>query len=444
MRNSIDFTNGPIIRPLLGFTLPLFLGNILQQMYAVTDSIIVGRLLGPQLLAAIGASSPIIHLCLSVMIGFSLGVNIRVAQLFGTHEQNKMHICIVSSYIFFLSLAIVVTVFGIIFAPLILKTIETPSDVLHDAVLYLRISFAGTILMVGYNTTSAIYRGIGNSATPLFMLILSTVLNIALDFLFVIGFGWGIGGTAIATIISQGIAFTLAFLSLTRIYGHSILGKNKFHYDRTEVRQCMRIGIPSGLKSGTYWFGFVILTGLVNSYGVNAIAAFSTASKIDSFVMTPMASLSSSLSSFVGQNVGAKKPERIRKSVRASLLIGIFFATTVGVWLFFGAESAMRFFTNDSGVIAIGSRYLRIVSSLYIVYVLEEVPQGVAIGCGDTLWLLLSTVCAMWAARIPLSFYLSTHIGLDGIWYSMPSGWFVALLFCGGYYVSGFWKKRMQ
>ena len=205
MRNSIDFTNGPIIRPLLGFTLPLFLGNILQQMYAVTDSIIVGRLLGPQLLAAIGASSPIIHLCLSVMIGFSLGVNIRVAQLFGTHEQNKMHICIVSSYIFFLSLAIVVTVFGIIFAPLILKTIETPSDVLHDAVLYLRISFAGTILMVGYNTTSAIYRGIGNSATPLFMLILSTVLNIALDFLFVIGFGWGIGGTAIATIISQGM-----------------------------------------------------------------------------------------------------------------------------------------------------------------------------------------------------------------------------------------------
>ena len=179
-------------------------------------------------------------------------------------------------------------------------------------------------------------------------------------------------------------------------------------------------------------------------FGTETVAAYSIASKIDSFVQTPMISLSNALSTYVGQNVGAKKPDRIKQGVKISVLIGVLFSLIMTLTVFIFSEKLMSIFTNNIEVITIGAKYLKIVSALYLVFALQEVPQGVAVGCGDTLWLLLSTICAMWVVRLPLAYILSDKFGLNGLWFSIPSGWFIAFLFANSYVLSGYWKKKIK
>lgn len=441
-RKTIDFTEGPIGKPLLMFALPLLAGNLLQQTYSIADSVIVGRFLGNNALAAIGASSPVTRLSIAFMIGFTLGVSVVVSQHFGSHDEEGVRRTIFTSYAFFLLVSFAISIIGFILSPTILRIMDTPESALEDAISYLQLSFIGTLFMVGYNVSSSIFRGIGNSRIPLFMLLLSTIINVFLDVIFVVVLGMGVAGTAWATIISQAVSFLFSFIYFIIKYPEYVLWKKQHSLDLHLLKKILCIGVPSGLKGSMYWLGYVLITSLVNSYGTSTIAAFSIASKIDSFVQTPMTALSSSLATYVGQNVGARKADRITSGVKVGIGIAISFAIIMSTSVFILADRLMSMFTIDQEVVKIGVRYLRIVSALYIIYVLEEVPQGVAIGCGDTLWLLLSTICAMWCVRLPLSYMLSSMIGIDGIWISMPSGWFVALIFCGGYFLSGYWKRK--
>lgn len=442
-KRTVDFTKGPITKPLLLFALPMLFGNILQQMYSITDSIIVGRFLGDVALAAIGASSPVVRLSISMIIGFTLGVSVVISHYFGAHDDEGVRKAVATCCTFFFYCSIAISIIGYIATPYILKSMATPPDAMEDAIRYLRVSFIGSLLMIGYNVVNSVFRGLGNSKLPLYMLLLSTLLNVVLDVFFVFALRLGVAGSAWATVISQGIAFMLSFAYFQRMYKEYAFSFRSTHFYRGDLFRILKIGVPSGVKGSMYWLGFVLITGVVNSYGAFAIAAFSTASKIDSFVQTPMIALSSSLSTYVAQNVGAKQECRIKKGVRVSILLSLLFAFVMTVSVFFFAEKLMHLFTENESVIELGSQYLKIVSVLYIIYVLQEVPQGVAIGCGDTLWLMLSTICAMWVVRLPLCLILSNAIGLKGVWLSMPSGWFVALLFCGGYYISGYWKKRV-
>ncbi len=443
-KKTFDFTAGPIAGPLLMFALPLLAGNLLQQMYSITDSIIVGRLLGANALAAIGAASPVIRLSIALAIGFTLGVSVVISQYYGAHDEKNIRNVISTSYIFFTAIALVLTLIGVVFAPDILEMIDTPETVMGDAVGYLRLSFAGTFFLLGYNVSSAVYRGVGNSLIPLCMLLASTVLNIVLDLLFVIYLGMGVSGTAFATVLSQGISFLLSFLYFNGAYREYGIRLCSLSFRGRLLQRILKIGIPSGVKGSMYWLGFLLITSLVNSYGAIAVAAFSIVGKIDSFIQTPMISLSSSLSTYVGQNVGAKNCRRISRGVNICILISLVFAFVMTASVFLLSDCLMSLFTKEQEIIEYGSMYLKIVSVFYLVYVLQEVPQGVAIGCGDTIWLLLSTIFAMWVVRLPLSYILSARFGLNGIWLSMPSGWFVALIFCGGYYVSGYWRKKCK
>jgi putative efflux protein, MATE family len=445
MKKTIDFTQGPITVPVLRFAIPLLLGNLLQQVYSIADTVIVGHLLGSDALAAIGAASPVVRLSIALAIGFTLGVSVVVAQYFGSHQKEMVKRAISTAYLFFVALSILIMVLGVILTPFVLRRMATPDNAFKGALDYLQISFLGTVFMLGYNVSSAVYRGVGNSSLPLYMLLLSTILNVVLDLIFVVVFKMGVGGTAFATVLSQAIAFLFSAIYFEIAYKEYAIFQNRnFCFDKKYLRQIMKIGVPSGLKGAMYWLGYVLIVSLVNSYGVSAIAAFSTASKIDSFIQTPMIALSSSLSTYVGQNVGAKKAERIRQGVLCAIGLGVVFGVIMTVIVLLFAADLMKVFTSDKGVIEMGTAYLRIVASVYLIYILEEIPQGVAIGAGDTLWLLLSTICAMWAVRLPLVYFLSAKFGLVGIWYGMPSGWFVALLFCGGYYFSGFWKKKFK
>ena len=444
-RRTIDFTTGSIAKPLVAFSIPLFFGNILQQLYSITDAIIVGNLLGPDALAAIGATSPITNLSIALAIGITLGVSVTVSQFFGAHEPDKVRLTISTGYIFFFVFGLAIMLAGILLTPAILRLISTPPEIFADAVTYLRITFAGTVFLIGYNVTNSMFRGFGNSRMPLILLAVSTALNVFLDYILIRYGGMGVGGAALATITSQAVAFIFAFVVFQRSYGEFRLTiRRGKHFSRDILSDCLRIGIPSGLKGSTYWLGFVFITSVINRFGAATIAAYSIAAKIDALLQTPMISLQNGLSTFVGQNAGANKPDRIKSGVRTSMSIGFIFAIFMTVAVFCFARPILSLFTDSTEVIEIGTGYLRITSVFYIIYALQEVVQGVAVGVGNTLILLCSTIVAMWIVRVPLVYAAAARFGAEGIWWCLPSGWFIAAAFANGYYLSGKWKDRIK
>jgi putative MATE family efflux protein len=436
----MNFTEGNITKKIVTFSVPLFLGSLLQQAYSISDSIIVGNLVGPSALAAIGATMPVMQVSIALVLGITVGVAVVVAQSFGACDTTSVRQTILTSYTFFMAFSIMLTVVGVIFSRYFLILIKVPREILDDATQYLQITFLGTIPKVGYDVSNSIYRGIGDSSIPLTILVLSILLNIALDFLLILVFDLGIKGTAWATVIAQGISFIASFIIFQVKYPQLKLRVTLQELKYTLLRKVMKIGLPSGLKATLYWGGYTFITSTVNKFGANAIAAFGIASRIDLFVQTPQGSLSNGLASFVGQNIGAQKTDRIKQAIRISELIGITIAlvSTIGVHVM--AEKIINLFTSDVEIIDIGVQYLQIVSLFYVIYSLQEVIQGVAIGSGHTLILMISTIVAMWIVRIPIAFFLSEHIGITGIWLSIPSGWFVAMIFTNAFYLSGRWK----
>ena len=438
------FTEGHIGKSLIRFAIPLFGGNILQQFYNIADSIIVGNILGPAALAAVGASTPINRLFISVAIGITLGVAVLVSQNLGANDKEAVRLTISTSYLFFAVLSVCLLVPGLLLSRQLLQIFKTPAEILDDATVFLRITFVGVIPMIGHNVSYSIYRGFGDSKVPLAMLVISTLLNVVLDLIALLVLRTGVAGIAWATVVSQFVAFSFAALLFKRRHvGYGISLKQRL-FSGALLQKCLKIGIPSGIKGSVYWGGAALLTSVVNSYGTAAVAAFSIASRIDAFIQTPLVSLQNSLAAFVGQNVGAKKQGRIKEGVKFSLFIGLVFSLSLSAAVYLFAPRGLLLFTQDPQVVEIGAQYLRIVCIFYAVYSIQEVIQGLAIGFGDTWILLLSTVVAMWAVRLPLTYFLSSRMGMQGIWWSMPSGWFIAMVFTCGYYFWGSWKKRLM
>jgi putative MATE family efflux protein len=437
----MNFTTGSIHRKIISFSIPLFIGSVLQQVYSISDSIIAGKLIGSEALAAISAAMPVIKVSIALTTGITLGISVVVSHLFGADDTLSIRQTIITSYIFFTLSALILTLIGVVASRYILIKIGVPAEILDDATRYMQIIFIGTTPKVGYDVANSIYRGIGNSYIPLVVLVFSTLLNIVLDIFFIAVLGMGIRGTAWATILAQATSFLLSFAIFTVKYPNF-----RFRFAMRDIKyvllkRMMRIGAPSGLKALLYWGGYTLIASTVNRFGTATIAAFGIASKIDLFMQTPQGSLANGLSAFVGQNIGAQKPDRIRKATKTIDLVGIAIAliTTAGIYLF--SEKIIRLFTHDTEIIAIGVRYLRAVSPFYVIYALQEVVQGVAVGSGHTIILMISTIVAMWLVRIPVAFILSKHIGSTGIWLSIPSGWFVAMLFTNGFYLSKKWEK---
>jgi putative MATE family efflux protein len=440
----MDFTQGKIFKKILLFSIPLLLGNIFQQLYNITDSVIVGNLLGPAALAAVGATTPIIKLSISLGIGITMGVSVLVSQYFGSRSLEDLRLTIKTSYVFFALFSFAVTILGLVFTRPVLIAIHTPSEVFNDAEGYLRVTLLGTFMMIEYNVVNAIFRGIGNSHIPLYVLIASGILNILLDLLFLIVLKFDVRGTALGTIISQGAAFVCSCVLFNYYYKDFRIRWDRISLDRRILKKCLKIGLPAGLKGSLYWGGYVYITSIINTFGTAAVAAFAGASRIDALVQTPLQSLGSGLASFVGQNLGAKQPQRIKSGIRISVGFGIITALVITFFVFTFANTIMRFFTSDDEVIRIGVEYLRIVSFFYIIYALQEVIQGLAVGCGNTIILMVSTITAMWIVRIPLAYLFSLKFGFRGIWFSIPTGWFIAMIFTNSYYLSGKWKQKLQ
>ncbi len=437
-----DLTVGNEGQLIFKFALPMLLGNVFQQLYNIIDSLIVGNSLGKEALSAVGASFPIIFALLALTIGITMGSSIIISQYFGAKDFEKVKLTIDTTFIFLAIASIIISVVGILSSEYIFRLINLPENIIPQATLFFDIYLGGTILLFGYNGTSAILRGLGDSKTPLYFLIIAVVLNIILCILFVLVFQWGVAGAAISTVIAYGVSFFSLVIYLNKTHEIVKFSFTKMKFNKEIFVKCLKIGLPSGLQQTFVALGMMALYGIVNKHGTDTIAAFTVAGRIDSFAMLPAMNFAMAFTTFVGQNIGANKPERVKKGLWATIwmtgIISLFFTLTVLLF----SKTLMSFFTPESEVIRIGARYLIIVGVFYIVFSTMFVVNGVFRGAGDTLIPMFITLFSLWAIRIPLSYFLSQKYGEDGIWWGIPLAWICGMVFSLIYYFFGNWKSK--
>lgn len=438
-----DLTTGNERKLILEFAAPMLLGTIFQQLFSIVDSIVVGNFIGKEALAAVGASFPVIFVMVSMIIGLVMGTTIVISQYFGAGDLTKVKRAIDTMYIYSTVFGVISTVIGLLIAEPLLRLLDLPENILPGAVQYLRIYLSGMLIFFGYNGTSAVLRGLGDSKTPLYFLIIATVANIIFVLLFVAVFEWGIAGAAYATLLANAIAFGLAIYWLNRTHKLIRIAIRGLHFDREIFRQSIKIGLPTGIQQTLVALGGLALLGIVNQFGTDVIAGYSVASRLDAMALIPAMSFSQALSTFVGQNIGANKTERIRTGLIATLKMSGIVTIVTSLVVIFGGHLLMSLFTKDEAVIIAGDQYLTIVSASYILFTLMFIYTGVLRGAGDTMLPMFFSLLSLWIIRIPIAWFLSERIGSVGIWWSIPAGWLVGLALSYFYYKTGRWKKMV-
>jgi len=438
-----DLTVGKEHVQIFYFAVPMLFGNLFQQLYNVVDSVVVGKFLGDDALAAVGASFPIIFLLISLIIGFTIGGSITVSQFFGAKQYDKVRISVDTINVVILVASLVMGTLGIIFSDQIFMLIDLPEKVIPDASVYLRIYLLGLPFLFGFSNISALLRGVGDSKTPLYFLIFSTILNIILDLIFVAGLGYGIASVALATVISQALGLVLAAIWIRK---NDMLRfrLRKIVFDKMIFNKSQRIGLPSGIQHVLFSLGMLALFGIVNKFGVKVIAGYSAAMRLDSLAIMPAMNLSGALSTFVGQNIGAGKFDRIGRGLRATLVMSTGISVSISIIIFFFGESLMKMFSSDPKVIRYGVEYLVIVSSFYFVFSALFSVNAVMRGAGDMIVPMIITLISLWLVRIPFANFFMETMGEKAVWWSAPAGWMVGLILSFLYYNNGRWKRKFR
>jgi len=450
-----DLTVGSVGKNILRFAMPMLLGNLFQQLYTFVDQIIVGRFLGKEALAAVGASFPVIFTLIALIIGIATGGTIVISQFFGAKDYYKVKRSIDTIFIVMGISAVIMTVVGISFTEEIFRLIKLPEELIPMATTYLSIYVSGLVIFFGYNSVAAILRGLGDSITPLYFLILATIINIGLDLLFIVKLGWGIEGAAFATLIAQGIAFIVAVFYLNK--NHELIKFNlrEFAFDYQIFKQSLRIGLPTGLQHTFVALGMMALMGIVNGFGTDVVAGYTAAGRLDSLAVIPSMVFAIALSTFVGQNIGAGKIDRVKKGLTRTMLMSSAVAIVITILIIISKYPLMSLFTTDQVVIDIGTDYLTIVTSFYLLFTAMFTYSGVMRGAGDTIIPMFIALFSLWIVRIPAALFLSQEtieifglsikgagMGESGIWWSIPSGWGIGLLLSYIYYRTGRWKTK--
>jgi putative MATE family efflux protein len=437
-----DLTTGNEGKLIFKFAAPMLLGNVFQQLFSVVDSIVVGKFIGKQALAAVGASFPVIFIMVSLIIGLVMGTTVVISQYFGAKDFVKVKRAIDTMYIYTTIAGVITTIVGLIISEPLLRMLKLPDEIMPQALQYLRIYLSGNVIFFGYNGTSAVLRGLGDSKTPLYFLIVATVANIILVILFVAVFHWGVSGAAYATLAANALAFGLAIYWLNKTHKLIRIAIGGLHFDRETFRQSVGIGLPTGIQQTLVALGALALLGIVNTFGTDVIAGFSVASRLDALAMIPAMSFSQALSTFVGQNIGANKPERIRAGLISTVKMSGIVTVATSIFIVFTGHLLMRLFSNDPEVIRLGDQYLTIVSSFYILFTFMFIYTGLMRGAGDTMIPMFISLLSLWLIRIPMAWMLSGKIGAAGIWWAIPAGWLIGLILSFMYYKSGRWKKK--
>lgn len=438
-----DLTRGTEWKVIFRFALPLLIANILQQLYNITDSIIVGQFLGKEALAAVSASYFIYYFIISLVIGIGSGTSVVVSQYFGAKKFRQVQQAFSTFFIFTLIAGILLSIAGIVFAEPIFRLTHTPPQVIPEAVSYFKIYIGGTFLFVIFNSIISILRGIGESKRPMIFILISTLLNIGLDLLFIVVFGWGIEGAARATVIAQGVGMCIALGYVDQLHPLLSIKKKDLIFNFPLFKEELKIGLPASIQQCAIALGLIALLGIVNSFGADTLTAYGAAGKIDTIITQAMLTLSGALAAFCGQNFGAGKFERARKGLRITMAANTIICLLASVAVFFFGEEMMKAFTSDATVIAIGQEYLRIIGTFFIVHGTLNVYNGALRGAGDTLFPMLTSIFSLWLVRIPLAYWLSEKAGRPGIWWGIALSCATALVITFIYYQSARWKRKI-
>ena len=443
-KGNTDLTEGKVWKVIVRFAVPLLVGNLLQQFYNITDSIIVGQFLGKEALAAVSASFFIYYFIISLVIGVGSGTTVVISQLFGAKQYQKVQLAFSSFFIFMLVGGIILSIAGIIFAEPVFRLTNTPEEVIPQAVAYFRIYIGGTFLFVTFNSIISILRGVGESVRPMLFILITTVLNIAFDLLFILVFKWGIEGAARATVVSQGIGMCIALAYVNNTHPLLSIKKQDMLFDWKLFKESLKIGLPTSVQQCAIALGLIALLGIVNSFGTNTLTAYGAAGKIDTIITQAILTLSGALAAFCGQNIGAGRLDRVKKGVQFTMYtnIALGLLTFAAVYLF--GNEMMRIFTKDIDVVAIGKEYLLIIGGFFIVHGALNVYNGALRGAGDTLFPMITSLVCLLLIRIPLAYYLSSWLGRNGIWWAIGISITIGLIVTFVYYKMGFWKRRRR
>ncbi|MDD6210185.1 MAG: MATE family efflux transporter [Bacteroidales bacterium] len=437
-----DLTKGPEWKVLLNFSFPLLLANLLQQLYLIIDSIIVGQFIGVEALAAVSACYFVYYFVISLMIGVGSGITVIVAQYFGAKRYNEVQLAATSFIIFILFAGIFLSVGGIYFADDIFQVMQTPAEVIPAAVEYFHIYIGGSFIFLIFNSLISILRGIGDARRPLVFILISSLLNAVLCYLFVVPLDWGIRGAALSTVVAQlaGVVIAIVYTNLK----HPIISFRwkRLRFDSKIFMQGVRIGLPTSIQQSAIALGLIALLGIVNSFGTATLTAYGAAGKIDTFVSQPILALCSALTAFTGQNIGAQRFDRIKNGLRYSLLISAIISISAAIAITFFGDKIMMLFTTDQEVITIGKEYLLIVCSFYIFHGLMNTYNGLLRGSGATFFPMVVSLISLWIIRIPFAYLFSEIWGVTGVWWSIVTGWVLGFVATYIYYKMNNWKEK--
>ncbi len=377
-------TEGSIFKQILYFSIPLIIGNLFQQLYNTVDSIVVGNFIGDNALAAVNSSGAIVQLLISFFMGLSMGGGVTISNYFGARNREGVHKAVHTTFALSVLSGVLATIIGVVFTPAILKLVNVDPEVMADSVLYLRIYFMGILGLIVYNMCSGMLRAVGDSRHPLYFLIVSSVINVVLDILFVAVFNLGIAGVAYATLIAQFASAILSIRQLMRADQMYKLELKKVRFHMDILKRIIKIGLPSALQNAIVSFSNVVVQANINSFGKEAMAGAGSYMKVDGFALMPVMSFSMALTTFVGQNIGAKEFERVKKGTKIGVLMSCTTILIISMILLVFAPQVMSIFSSNPNVIAVGKTMMYSVVPGYLFVAISHALAGVLRGAGLT------------------------------------------------------------
>lgn len=436
-------TEGVIWKQLLLFFFPILIGTFFQQLYNTVDTIIVGQFVGTEALAAVGTTGTVINLLVGFFVGVASGATVIISQYFGANDRDNLSKSVHTSMALGIVGGIIIMVIGIVTARPTMLAMGVPDDIIDDAVLYMNVYYLGIIGNLIYNIGTGILRAIGDSRMPLYVLIVCCLANVVLDLLFVVAFHWGVFGVAFATILSQLISAVLLMIRLmgTKEAYRVELRKIRFHKDI--LKNVVRIGLPSGLQSVMYSFSNILIQTSINSFGTTAIAAWAAIGKIDGFIWMVMNAFGIAVTTFAGQNFGARQYDRMKRCTRVGLGMCLGTIITLSALLFIFRYQLLMFFTGDPEVVNIGADFYIVLAPSYFTFVFIEILSGAIRGAGEALQPMLITCIGICGLRVVWMLFVVPH------WHTMlmvamnyPVSWVITAVPFIIYYLRGKWLDR--
>ena len=436
MDKKNQITEGVIWKQLLIFFFPIMVGTLFQQLYNTVDAIIVGRFVGKQALASVGGSAAVLtNFVIGFFTGLSAGATVIISQFYGAKNLKQLSKGLHTAYAFSITVSLLISVSGWFATPALLHLLKTPADVIPDSILYLRIYFLGMIFTLTYNMGSSIMRAIGDSRRPLIYLIICCGINIVLDILFVIVFHMGIAGAAIATVISQGVSAILVTRSLMKSYGILKLELRSIRFHGALLKSELKIGLPGGIQSFGYSISNIIIQAVINDFGTDTAAAWAAYGKLDAIFWTVCGSFGIAITTFAGQNYGARKFNRVKKSVRVCLGMALGVCGSLIVFLMVFCRPLYHIFTTDYAVVDIGVYMLRLITPSYVIFIFVEIFSGALRGIGDVLIPSTITLGGVLLVRLTWILFVTPLTGeLSTLLYSYPLAWGATALLLIPYY----------